>query len=112
MLLDTPTESNLLANLRACRARKLDLCKICFDGQHATTGARRADVDEQKFILGQLGDLRLLLVFRLYTKQAAKQEQRDLELWRARLVREHLTSIFTSDLPVYTCGSFPTAPRT
>ena len=80
MLLDTTTEGNLLADLRARRTGKLDLCKIRLDGQHTTTGARRADVDQQQLVLRELGDLRLLLVLRLDAEQTTKQEQGNLEL--------------------------------
>ena len=80
MLLNTPTQRDLLANFSARRTCQLDFGKIRLDGQHTTTSTRRADVDQQQLVLCELGDLRLLLILRLYTEQAAEQEQRNLEL--------------------------------
>lgn len=53
MLLNPPTQSNLLSHLRAGRMSQLDLCEIGLDTQDPSSGRRRADVDHQDLSLGQ-----------------------------------------------------------
>jgi hypothetical protein len=84
MLLDPAGQRDLLADLRARRARELDLREVGLDGEHAAAGRRRADVDEQELALCELGDLRLLLVLRLDAEQPAEEEEADLELCAGR----------------------------
>ena len=68
MLLDTSGERDLLANLGTRGRRELDLREVALDAEHTATGRRRADVDEEEFVLDEFGDFCLLLVFSLDTK--------------------------------------------
>ena len=81
MLLDTARQGDLLPNLGTRGRRQLNLRQVRLDAQYTPAGRRRSDVDEQQLALGELRDLRLLLVFRLDTEQTAEQEQADLQFY-------------------------------
>lgn len=80
MLLDSPADGDLLANLRTGRAGQLEFGHVGLDTQDLGAGSGRSDVHHEDLVLGQLGDLGLLAVGRLDTQQAAQQEVVDLEL--------------------------------
>lgn len=80
MLLDSSAERDLLANLRASRAGKLQLRSISLDSDHLRTRSRRPDVDHEHLVLCQFSDLGLLAVGGLYTQQPPEQEVVDFKL--------------------------------
>jgi len=67
MLLDSARESDLLPDFRASRRRQLDLSQVRLDTQHASTGRRRADIDQEELALDQLPYLGLFLILRFDT---------------------------------------------
>src|SRR5690349_2158204 len=73
VLLDTTTQGNLLADICACRAGEDQLRGILLDGRDLGAGGRRADVDHDDFVLGQLLDLGLLSIGGSHTEQPAQQ---------------------------------------
>src|ERR1700753_4192752 len=80
MLLDTARQTNLLSNLRAGRTCQTQLCNVGLDTQHLCASRCAPNVDHEDFVLGELGDLCLLAVFRLDTQKASQQEVVDLQL--------------------------------
>ena len=80
VLVDTPRERNLFADLGAGRACKEDLGQVGLDAHDTATGRCRANVDHEHLVLCQLLHLGLFLVIRLDTEQAAQQKVVDLEL--------------------------------
>ena len=64
MLLDSARERDLLPNFRASGRRQLDLGQVRLDAQHASTGGRRADIDQEELALDQLPYLGLFLILR------------------------------------------------
>lgn len=80
MLLDSSADGNLLTNLRAGRAGQAELGSISLDTQNLSTGGSGTNVHHQNLVLSQLGNLGLLAIGSLDTKQAAEQEVVDLDL--------------------------------
>lgn len=80
MLLNSPTDGNLLANFCAGGRGQRQLGGIGLDTQDLGTGGGGTNVDHQNLILSQLGNLSLLAVGSLDTQKAAKQEVVDLDL--------------------------------
>lgn len=57
MLIDTPTERDLLANLGTCRCGEKNLGEVTLDAHNTATCRSGADVHHEHFILRQLLDL-------------------------------------------------------
>jgi len=95
MLLDSSTESDLLADLGTGRAGKLQLGNIGLDTNDLGTCRGRSNVDHENFVLCQLGDLGLLSVCSLDTEQATEEEIVNLDFgidrWKLALETEHET---------------------
>src|ERR1035437_6954510 len=73
MLLDTPTQGNLLANVCACGARQHQFCSLLLDGRDPCTSRGRTKVHHQHLLLCQLPTLCLLSIRSLNTQQPTKQ---------------------------------------
>src|SRR5687768_11468532 len=80
MLLDTPTECNLLADVGAGRAGKYKLGGIVLDGGDLSAGGGRTDVDHDNLVLRKLGDLGLLAIGGTDTEQTTEEVEVDLDL--------------------------------
>jgi len=80
VLLDTPRKRDFLPDLRARGRRQLDLRQVRPDAQHAPTGRRRANIDQEQLALDQLGHLGLFLILRFDAQQTAQQKQAYLQL--------------------------------
>lgn len=80
MLVDTSAESHLLTDICADGAGQDQLSSVVLDSSDLSTSGRGANVDHDDLVLGQLGDLGLLAVGRLDTKQASEQVEVDLDL--------------------------------
>lgn len=79
MLLDPPRQCDLLTHLGTRRRRQLDLGQVSFDAKNSPASRRRADVEEEELVLGQLGDFCLLVVLRLDTEETAEKEETNFE---------------------------------
>lgn len=80
MLVNSPTDGNLLADLGTGGAGERDLSNIGLDTQNLGTGGGGTNVHHQHFVLSKLGDLGLLAVGGPHTEQSAEQEVVDLDL--------------------------------
>jgi len=80
VLLNSPTNGDLLANFCAGRRGQRQLGGIGLDTQHLGTGGGRTNVNHQNLVLSELGNLSLLAIGSLNTQKAAKQEVVDLDL--------------------------------
>lgn len=67
MLINPPTQSDLLALLSTCRRRQLNGHIPSFKGYDPTTSLRRSDIDKQGFTDGEFGDFGFFRVVRLDT---------------------------------------------
>jgi len=79
MFFDPPRKRDLFADLGTRGRRQLNLGEVAFHAQHTAARGRRANVDEQQLVLGQLRDLGLFLVFRPHAEKSTKQEQTNFE---------------------------------
>ena len=59
MLVNSPTNGDLLTNLGTGRAGETQLRRISFDTQYLSTSSGRADVHHQHFVLRKLGNFGL-----------------------------------------------------
>jgi hypothetical protein len=75
MLLDSPRQRNLLANLGTCGRCQLDLGQICLDAEYTATGRCRADVDKKQLALDELRDLCLFFVLGFDAEQTTEKEE-------------------------------------
>ena len=80
MLLNTPTEGDLLADVGAGGTGKDKLSSVLLNGCDLGAGGGGADVDHDDLILGQLLDLGLLAVGSPDSEQAAEEVEVDLDL--------------------------------
>ena len=80
MLVNAPTQRNLLTDLRASWTRQLDLCSIGLYTHDLGTCGCRPNVDHENLALGQLSHLRLLAIRSLDTQQATEQHETDFQL--------------------------------
>lgn len=80
VLLNSPTDGNLLTNLSASGRGQNELGSIGLDTSDLGTGGCRANVHHQHLVLSKLGNLSLLAVGGLDTQQSAEQEVVDLNL--------------------------------
>lgn len=80
MLVNTPRQRNLFANLGASRVRQHNFRQISLDTRHTPARGGRTNVEHENLLLGKLLDLGLLLVVRLDTKETAEEEVIDFEL--------------------------------
>lgn len=101
VLLDTSAEGNLLTNVRASRAGKLELSGILLDSDNLGTSGSRTDVHHDNLILGKLVNLGLLAIGSLDTKKAAEKVKVDLNL----AVNLRKASLETKDETNETIGS-------
>jgi len=80
VLLDSSAHRDLLANLRAGRAGELQLGGVVLDGDDLRAGGGGTNVDHEHLVLRELGNLGLLAVRSLDTKQSPEQEVVDFDL--------------------------------
>ncbi|KAI6772529.1 hypothetical protein HG530_003487 [Fusarium avenaceum] len=80
MLLNTSTQSDLLANVGTGGASKNKLGSIVLDGSNLGSGRGGTNVDHDNLVLGQLRNLGLLSVGGPHTEQTAEKVEVDLNL--------------------------------
>lgn len=80
VLLNSPTDGNLLSDLGTSRAGQAELGGISLDTHDLSTGSRRTNVNHENFVLSKLGNLGLLAIGGLDTEQTTKQEVVNFQL--------------------------------
>ena len=72
MLVDSPTQGNLLPILSTSRASQLKFGHISLHSNNLCAGSSRPDVDHKDLVLGKFGDLSLLSVRSLDTEKTTQ----------------------------------------